>query len=146
MKSTAFVAFLLICCALAVVAARSTAQPREVAPDSGAARIQALLEERRATLHQLVRTFEAKFRAGVGGYDAVIHATNQLLEVELELAKTTEERLSIHEQRVKNLKELEEIMRKMQQAAVVGAEGVLAAKAARLNAEIALLRERTGAN
>ena len=87
-----------------------------------------------------------QFRHGIGTHDAVIRASNQLLDAELELAQTREERIGIHKQRVRNLKELEEYARQRQRAAQVSVDKVLEARAARLGAEIELLREQARTN
>ena len=146
MKLRTLTVFALISVALATVVANGTAQSAKVDTDNGSSQIQTLLKERRDTLHELVLAVKEQFRHGIGTHDAVIRASNQLLDAELELAQTREERIGIHKQRVRNLKELEEYARQRQRAAQVSVDKVLEARAARLGAEIELLREQARTN
>jgi outer membrane protein TolC len=73
--------------------------------------------------------------------DNVIRERNRLLEAELEIAKTSIDRIRIREERVKNFRDLENEIKQRHKAGQVTNDKILVAKAARLQAEIELLRE-----
>jgi hypothetical protein len=105
--------------------------------------LESLLKERRDTLRRLVDILDAQHRQGFGGQeqeDVVLYASNELFDAELDLATTKTERIAIREKIVANLRQVEK--RAEMRVGVTTAKKSLEAKAARLKAEIQLLREK----
>lgn len=103
--------------------------------------LDALVQERLATLRQLVGFAEEAFRSGSAGCPSVIEAQNALIAAELESATRRADRIPLLGKHVENLKRLEETAAAQQQAGSCTLADLLWAKAARLEAEIALGRE-----
>jgi outer membrane protein TolC len=101
-----------------------------------------LLEERRDTLRKLMEAVELQYRHGTGTLDAVVRASNDLLNAELALGPSQADRVRILERIVENMKKLEEMVGARHEAGRATISDVLSAKAARLHAEILLLGER----
>ena len=97
--------------------------------------------QRRDVLLQLVKQLEKKFSQGHCKVDSVVAARGQLLDAELELATTKDKRLEILQKRIKNLRELEDSLNILHQAGKTTLDTLLSARAARLKAEIELVRE-----
>ncbi|MEN6497741.1 MAG: hypothetical protein ABFD16_25865 [Thermoguttaceae bacterium] len=112
------------------------------APDA-AKQLQSLLEERRDTLRKLLKHVESQHASGNATEVAVIRASNQLIEAELELVRTKPERIALFEKIVDNLRRAEQWTEARYEAGRCTWEDALAAKAARLQGEINLVRERT---
>ncbi len=93
------------------------------------------------TLRQLVDSVTALHKLGDATLDNVLHAQNELLNAELEIVTTDAERTQIREEQVKNFREIENAMKRRHEVAQVTIREVLTARAARLEAEIKLLRE-----
>jgi outer membrane protein TolC len=104
------------------------------------AKLESLLRERRDTLRQLVQVVGVHYRDGRTTEDAVVCANNRLLEAELDLLTAKAERIAVYEQLVENMRRLEEVAAARHEVGVGSIEEVLAAKAARLRAEIELVR------
>lgn len=103
-----------------------------------------LLIERRETLRQRVKALEARFQFGATSLAPFTRAMTDLLYAELELCETPAERIAVHQELVRNTKRLEAQVKALRDMGLRGGaiEEYLAAKAARLTAEIGLLRER----
>jgi hypothetical protein len=143
--------FLLLCPMVAAIVLVSAAGADPPLPQQNetAKQVESLLKERRDTFRQLVDMLGQQHRAGIVTEVSVLRATDQLLDAELDLASTKAERIAIREKLVANLRKLEKLIEGMVQAGVRGAdaptiEDALRAKAARLKAEIQLLREKAG--
>lgn len=108
-----------------------------------AARIHSLQEQRRDTLRQLVEVAKVSYQAGGVPLDFVLQISDSLFEAELELGTTREKRIAILKEQVANLKELEELLTRGWKVGTKRTDERLSAKAARLKAEIQLLREQT---
>ena len=107
------------------------------------AKLDALLKERRDTFRQLLKMARARHRLGGATVESVIHASLQLLQAELEMAKGSGERIAIHKQMIELLRTLEKTAQQKFKAGAVRQDEVLKAKADRLQAEIRLLREQS---
>jgi outer membrane protein TolC len=105
------------------------------------AEVEALMKERVAVLEVLVKVAKAHYDDGTATYGEVLAASNELLSARLALASDVKTRVALREEMVVNLKELEKILQVQAEGGLVGAEEVLRAKAARLEAEALLLRE-----
>jgi flagellar hook-basal body complex protein FliE len=112
------------------------------APRDGKARLRGLLKERLGTAREMARQVAAAFKAGTASYSRVHQANLAVLEAELDLAETPKARVAVRERFVAAMKEVEERVRQQQKAAVVPASALLEAKLRRLEAEIALEREK----
>ena len=105
-----------------------------------------LMLERRDVLRKIVEVLMSRHRGGIGNkgnFDDVYRAQSELLRAELELAKTKEDRLAVLNSQLANCQSLESLVIQMQKVGVRGGEAgnVLVATAARLQAEIQILRE-----
>ena len=107
-----------------------------------AQKIEELLKERRDTLQQLVEVVTAEYRQGVSGFEPVVRATDQLIDVELELAKNAKGRITILQRRVELMKSLFSMVEARFKAGQVTQAQVLAAQAALLESRIHLAREQ----
>lgn len=129
----------LVACVGAAMSTR-TAESQDRQQSDRDDRINKLLAERRDTLRGVVDAAMEQYISGEALLDTVIHARKGLLEAEMELATTNAERIRIHEKRVKNLRQLEDSVKDRHAAGTAGVRQVLTAKAARLKAEVELLR------
>lgn len=111
-------------------------------PD-GSETLDRLLNQRRETLRQLVTLTTDQYRAGRGSIDAVVRTSDQLMMAELDVTDDRSERLDIYTQRGQLLKDAEEMTQARFQTGNATQQEVLLARAARLEAEIELLREQT---
>lgn len=100
--------------------------------------LRALREARRDVLKEAVEILGVRFREGGSSPNAFIAANVALLEAELELAGSKEERVHVLQQLLEQHKELEQRMEEMSDLGVGRPEDYLTAKAARLKAEIEL--------
>lgn len=121
---------------LAIVSATFilAAQP---AQNADADKINRLMLERRDILLKIVEAIKTRYEAGDIKIDAVYRAQSDVLNAELELAKTREDRLAALKSQLALCQSMEQEAR-VQQKAI---ESVLTATAARLQAEIQILRE-----
>lgn len=140
MKSTLYAVLALVCCVFLVAAPAQTEKRNE---DTTSAEIDTLLRKRRDVFQQILTIVKAQNEENGGATrDAVLQATNQLLAAELQLAKSRDERVCLLQKRVKNFKELEDVAQSGNDSGVVTGKEVPLAKAARLQAEVDLLREK----
>ena len=118
--------------------------PGTAAPSGTTAGKEDLLRTRRDTLRQALETAEARYRSGNVALESVLRTAKELLEVELQLARTKAERIELCETTVAKLREMENLAQARFDAGIESGRGeLLEAKAARLNAEERLLQERT---
>lgn len=101
-----------------------------------------LLQKRRAVLSQLVKLQSEAYRKGEVSIEAMVDAQQELVRLELELATSDDERITLLEQAVQLARDLEKVTTAKYKAAQASQADVLKSQAARLNAEIHLLRER----
>ncbi len=111
------------------------------AGEETAAALERLLSQRRDTLQELVDFVELQYREGHAQLDAVVRASESLIDAQLDLAVDKSERIALRERRVENMKRLEELAKASRDVARVNNAEVLSATATRLKAEIELLRE-----
>jgi hypothetical protein len=102
-----------------------------------------LMIEHRDVLKQTVEAMQTKLNSGLDSVEAVYEASIQLVEAELALATTREERLAALKANLEFCQKLELRAQDYQKAGLRNgdAANVLRAKANRLKAEIRLLRE-----
>jgi hypothetical protein len=141
--------FLMLCLigtSIAVVSTTGADAPQPQQDDTSK-QLESLLKERRDTLSKVVDLLDARFRSGFGGIkeETVLPASNHVLDAELELAPTKAKRVAIREKVVANLRKVEKFNEMRRKGpSLAPPEDLLQAKAARLKAEIQLLREKAG--
>jgi outer membrane protein TolC len=140
MKPIATFCLLALVVALGFLVCSRPAESQDATQAATDVKINKLLVERRDTLRKLLGAVTVQHRAGQTTINKVIQAQNGLLDAELQLADTKEERIRIHEKRLENSRNLENLVEHQHAAAAVAIDQVLVAKAARLQAEIDLLR------
>jgi hypothetical protein len=141
MKSVAIPLLCVLVTSLGVVLYGQSAESQDEQQTSLDNRINSLLAERRDTFRQLVELVEGRYKMGQTSLYNVIRERNRLLEAELEIAKTSIDRIRILEDRVKNFRDLENELKQLHEVGRVTDDKLLVAKAERLKAEIELLRE-----
>ena len=141
MKSIAIALLCVLAACLGVVACSQPAESQEERQTSSDNKISDLLAQRRDTLHQLVEWVVAQRNDGAAALGDVIQAKNDLLDAELDIAKTKKERIRIRKEQVENFRLLENAMTFQHKEGGIAGNEVWVAKAARLEAEIKLLRE-----
>jgi endo-1,4-beta-mannosidase len=121
------------------------AQPSQKAD---ADKMHRLMLERRDILLKIVETFKSRYERGTIKIDAVYRAQSDLLSAELDLAKTREDRLAALNSQLANCQSIETRAVELQKVGAQGGEveSVLTATAARLQAEIQILRESSTDN
>jgi outer membrane protein TolC len=101
-----------------------------------------LLHKRHAVLSQLAKVQTEAYRHGNASIEAVIKAHQELLGVELELAKTDDERINLFEKAIQMARDLEQIAATKYKSGNASQADVLMAEADGLKAQTELLRER----
>jgi outer membrane protein TolC len=135
-----------VCLGLLLTAATVLAAPAPAAKDAPKldaatlAKIRKLQIDRRDTLKKEVRAREQEFQAGRGTLDVVLKAARKLLQAELDLAATLDERIEAHAAYLKVVKEVDKQTTALYEAGRVKAADHYQARAARLEAEIGWLK------
>ncbi len=107
--------------------------------------LESLLKEKRDTLRKVVNVLTQQYENGSATFESIMLASERLFDAELELAATKAERTAIYEQRVSALRALEKFAEARLNAGFRATEvELLGARAARLEAQIRLLREKEG--
>lgn len=117
------------------------AEPTVIVRGKDAEKLTALRKERREVLRQAVRQAEEMYRSGRLPYATIPRLTVNLLNAELDLAPDRDARIAIRERVVDQLKISEEMVNQNVKSGQAANTDLLEAKAARLQAEIDLLRE-----
>jgi outer membrane protein TolC len=117
------------------------AEPPTVVRGPDAEKLTALREERRDVLRQAVKESEEAYRHGVIPYASIPRITVNLLNAELDLASDRAARVAIRERAVDQFREIEKTVAERHNAGQADSMDLLEAKAARLQAEIDVLRE-----
>ena len=100
-----------------------------------------LLEEMRTTCQQLVDLRTEEFRSGVTGLREVIGAQDRLVGIELQLARTVEDRKAALEQKLKLAQDLEDHVAAQFAAGVTPQSDLLDCRLRRMNTELLILKE-----
>jgi len=121
--------------------AEPKAREPEQKPEAKDTKVQALLQERLATLREIVAVTEKLNKeSGTIPLEEVLHARLQLHKAELEQCESDKERVKVHEKIVQVAKELEAILNQRFQAGRITPVDALKAKVNRLEAEVSLER------
>jgi RNA polymerase sigma factor (sigma-70 family) len=123
----------------------STAKAGEARPPQRNAtntKVQELLKERLATLKELSKATQKAYLQGKATFVEVAQANTLLVNAELELCKSDKERLAVHEEALGLAKESEKNADQLYKTGRATQASVLAARANRLEAEIAYERHK----
>ena len=108
--------------------------------------LRALLIQRKDVLQQILVTVRRQYDAGVSTPTEVRRATMALLEADLDLCKTDGDRIRVHEKLVELMRSEENQIEARVNVGSATSSELAKARAARLDAEIRLLRERVKAD
>lgn len=111
--------------------------------ESQDAEVRKLLLQKRDLLQERVEYFTQAQIAGTVSVDHLPNAQMELLAVELELATSKADRLAILESQLQNRREVELRMTELHENANVTKDSLVTYQTQRIDAEIALLREKT---
>jgi hypothetical protein len=143
MKNKIF-GLIFVVCGISVITVAFASDSLQSSQNEAHQKIVSLLKEKRDILQKKMDLLKKQFQSGTVTFDSVILATNQLLDAEFDLAATKEERIVICEKKLKNAQEYERIIKdKHKSGFQVLATAVLDARAACLDAEIQLIREKS---
>ena len=131
----------VIVLSIACLAFSFTIAQQATESDSHAA-LNELLTKRRDTLKTRVDVLEQMHADGRLPLTTVVAGRDQLLDAELQLAKTKEQRLLLYQKRIENMRALEDTIKRRYENGRSSLESALSATAARLQAEIDLLRAK----
>ena len=118
------------------------AEPAPRTREADAEMLTALRKERVEVLRQAVKQAEESFRSGLAPHTSIQRITISLLNAELDLAPDRAGRVAVRERMVAQFKRIETIVAEQVKSAIAKSTDLLEAKAARLQSEIDLLRER----
>jgi outer membrane protein TolC len=105
-------------------------------------KLRALLKERVEILRENVERAKQLQEQGTAGPDVLWQANNRLYKAELELCENTKDRIAVLEKIANSYKQMEDRMTQLQKKGVTSQEEVREARLNRLEAEIALEREK----
>ena len=109
--------------------------------------IRDLLKKRQAVLQEAVDVAEQCHRQGEISYVALLNLRRDLVNAKLQLASGPAQRIALYEELVENMKAVEKVMKRLHEAREAAYIDYLKSKAARLQAEIDLVRaQSTAAN
>jgi hypothetical protein len=106
------------------------------------AKVKELLKQRLATLKELVKATQAAYVQGKATFAELAQATTLLLKAELELCESDQERFAAHEKALTVAREYEKNAEQLHAAGQATQASVLAARATRLEVEIAYERAK----
>jgi len=133
---------LAIACAGAIAFSMTTITPAQNDTASIDAQVRDLMLQKRDILQQRLEMAKKSFLSGQITNDRVLSARNDVLDAELDLAASKADRIAVLESKVEILKEIEEAV-STRQGVNGGPFGArLEATIDRIDAEIALLREK----
>lgn len=104
--------------------------------------VQKLLKERRDALRSATLARTQEFEAGRGTLGAFLHVSRELLRAELELAANPKERFDAQASHVNAMRKVDEIVTAAYKVGRMKAADHYEMRAARLEAEVGLLRAR----
>lgn len=116
-------------------------EPAAPVKSPNADKIRELMVQKRDALNEYYKVVYAKYVAGQVAIVEVYDAESNLMSAKLDLAESPEERLELHQARVKLLKEQEKKLYAYTQSGQLPAGEHLQGKSRRIAAEIELLHE-----
>lgn len=120
---------------------KQDAKAQDVPSAEVLSKLDALLQERRETLSSAHQATMQRYQAGLCLLHEVLEAEAELANAELELVSNITARQVIHERRIKALRQLEKSVAKRVESGTGEVSQLYQAKAARLQAEIDMLRD-----
>jgi outer membrane protein TolC len=143
MKPSIFLSLTCLVGAALLAAATWAAESAKPSRDEAAKQVKALLKDRRDTLEKMVDILTQQFQQGTVDFHRVAIATDRLCDAEFDLAANRAERIAALERKLKNLADAEKLTQSRFEMGLHATQlDVLEAKAARLKAEVQLLREK----
>lgn len=111
---------------------------------SSDAKLEAMLQERSDTLQKGFEDGLAQYQSGRATLDFMLRVHSDWRAAQLELAKTPGERAAVHAEAVKTLAQMEKVVARKHEIRAPGGSAAEYAivKAARIGAEISLMREQ----
>jgi len=128
-----------------LIAWSSFEAPRSAAAEPKATKLQALLQERLATLREVAAQTIEQYRVGRMPFFRVQQAMEAAVSAELDLCASDKERITVLEKALAQAKEFQGVAEARLKTGMTLNTEVLMAKAARLDVEIALERLRSKA-
>jgi hypothetical protein len=129
------------CLALLVLGLTARSDPPAPPLDKATdAQVRKLQEERREALREVIRLRLLRARAGSGHPTALLAPARRLLEAELELAAGPADRVAAHQRHWRLMKQVEEMAFALRKAGGASVDDYQELRAARLEAEVALIR------
>ena len=107
-------------------------------------RLEALLIQRRNVLQKIADDCQQKYHAGLATDEEMLKADIAVLQAELELKHTKAERIGLHQKILNHMRQLEHSAEKRLQTGSITPLEFSKATLARVDAEIALEREKGG--
>jgi hypothetical protein len=129
---------LLLLASVALTGQRAGSQP---SADS----LRDLLKKRQAVLQEAVHVAERGYRQGEIGFVSVLDLRRDLVNARLQLATSPTQRITLYKELVENMKALERVTKRLHEAREASYIDYLNSKAARLQAEIDLIRAQSTA-
>jgi hypothetical protein len=105
-------------------------------------KVQSLLKERLAVLRELAEELKEQSKKGTVSPLPAMRANQQVFKAELELCETAKERVAVLEKGVETAKELEKLVASHVESGALPKGNLQSARVERLDAEIALEREK----
>lgn len=105
-------------------------------------KLQKLMIERYKTLQETLQFLKKGYEKGAVSFSDVRYTTIDLLKADLYFCKTNSEKVEIYEKIFAQTKEIEELTKTLYDVGRVSKSGLLGAKALRLEAEIALIKQK----
>lgn len=115
------------------------AEPKAISIES---KLLELMKERRQTLYQAVQYQRTSFQQGTASIEDLLETEVALAHADLAIAPTLETRQIVHERLINQLRKQETVVEERFALGTVTQMEVFDAKAARLQAEIDMLRDR----
>ena len=142
MKPIVALSLLLLAVALGVVLCTQDAESQDTPVSSFDEQLNDLLVKRRDTMRKLLDVVTLLYQEGSSDFNKVVSAQSGLLDAKLQLATKKEERIQIYVQQVEVSRSLERLLMQQHASGEASVEQVLASTAAKLQAEIDLLKEQ----
>lgn len=117
----------------------STAESKDVSRESD--EVAKLLQKRLEVLREIVKVQRAAYKMGQVRFDLVVKAQIDVLNAQIELAKSPIERIAIRKNLVQQAMQMEKVTKQLFDAMQVGRAELLMAQAFRLRAQADLKRE-----
>lgn len=130
---------------LSCVIALGLLSPVKGADNASEPEVEKILPERVSVLQEAAKLRRDSYRVGASSLRSVLTADGEVIEAELELARTSEDRLRLREKMLELAKSLESATAELVKSSEIPSIELLSARANRLRAEADILIERKAA-